>query len=328
MADFTASVFQNEYLSDGATDVHAVVSVTCTGAGTAGSGSADAAEMLIIDTSGSMDMPSTQDHAPRARRPRWPSTRSSTARGSPSCRPTRRPRCASRSDRRWCAWTAGTGRAAKARDRRAAAAAGATAIGTWLMSADELFKLAPATQRHAILLTDGKIEGEEPDVLPERARASARACSSATAAASARTGASTSCARSPTALLGTVDIVAEPADLEADFEAMMRAAMGRGVAHATLRRVGAAGQRGAVRAPGRAGGRWTSRRRAMRVVAADHRGPDRGVGRRDPRLPRRRARCRRRRSATSGWPPGPRSSSTTRSSPRGSCGRCGPTTPT
>ena len=36
MAEFTAEVFQNEFLSEGATDVHAVVSVTCKGAGTAG----------------------------------------------------------------------------------------------------------------------------------------------------------------------------------------------------------------------------------------------------------------------------------------------------
>ena len=29
MAEFRAEVFQNEYLADGATDVHGVVSVTC-----------------------------------------------------------------------------------------------------------------------------------------------------------------------------------------------------------------------------------------------------------------------------------------------------------
>ena len=34
MAEFSAEVFQNEFLSDGGTDVHAIVSVTCTGAGT------------------------------------------------------------------------------------------------------------------------------------------------------------------------------------------------------------------------------------------------------------------------------------------------------
>ena len=36
MATFTADVFQNEYLPDGATEVHAVVTVTCTDAGQAG----------------------------------------------------------------------------------------------------------------------------------------------------------------------------------------------------------------------------------------------------------------------------------------------------
>ena len=36
MAEFTASVYQNEFLPDGGTDVNAIVTVTCTGAGTAG----------------------------------------------------------------------------------------------------------------------------------------------------------------------------------------------------------------------------------------------------------------------------------------------------
>ena len=31
MAEFTAEVFQNEYLSQGSADVHAVVSVACSG---------------------------------------------------------------------------------------------------------------------------------------------------------------------------------------------------------------------------------------------------------------------------------------------------------
>ena len=42
MAEFTAAVYQNEFLPDGGTDVNAIVTVTCTGAGTAGqSGSGD-----------------------------------------------------------------------------------------------------------------------------------------------------------------------------------------------------------------------------------------------------------------------------------------------
>lgn len=38
MAGFTAEVFQNEFLAEGATDVHAIVRVTATGAGTAQAG--------------------------------------------------------------------------------------------------------------------------------------------------------------------------------------------------------------------------------------------------------------------------------------------------
>ena len=55
MAEFTATVFQNEFLPDGGTDVHAIVTVDCSGAGTAGqTGSGAAGEIVIIDTSGSM----------------------------------------------------------------------------------------------------------------------------------------------------------------------------------------------------------------------------------------------------------------------------------
>ena len=36
MAEFTASVYQNEFLPDGGTDVHAIVTVDCSGAGAAG----------------------------------------------------------------------------------------------------------------------------------------------------------------------------------------------------------------------------------------------------------------------------------------------------
>ena len=56
MATFSADVYQNEFLPDGGTDVHAIVTVACSGAGTVGqAGSGDAAELVIVDTSGSMD---------------------------------------------------------------------------------------------------------------------------------------------------------------------------------------------------------------------------------------------------------------------------------
>ena len=56
MADFTATVHQNEHLTDGGTDVHAIVSVTCVGAGSVATTSGTAGEIIIIDTSGSMEV--------------------------------------------------------------------------------------------------------------------------------------------------------------------------------------------------------------------------------------------------------------------------------
>jgi hypothetical protein len=55
MATFRTEVFQNEFLPDGGTDVHAIVRVTCEGAGQAGADAGtEAAEIVIVDTSGSM----------------------------------------------------------------------------------------------------------------------------------------------------------------------------------------------------------------------------------------------------------------------------------
>ncbi|WP_278259167.1 VWA domain-containing protein [Nocardioides convexus] len=66
MAEFSAAVYQNEFLPDGGTDVNAIVTVTCKGAGTAGqSGSGAAGEIIIVDTSGSMG-PSTMSAAKEA----------------------------------------------------------------------------------------------------------------------------------------------------------------------------------------------------------------------------------------------------------------------
>ena len=55
MALFTSAVYQNEFLPDGGPDVNAIVTIACSGAGAAGqTGSGDAGEIIIVDTSGSM----------------------------------------------------------------------------------------------------------------------------------------------------------------------------------------------------------------------------------------------------------------------------------
>lgn len=233
MAEFTAEVFQNEYLSEGATDVHGVVSVTCAGAGVAGrSSGTEAAEIIIVDTSGSMDMPPNKIAAARRA--------AKVAVGEIV-------------DGTWFAVVSGHTVAqmvypshpglAKMTDitRREATEAvdrlrsgGATAIGAWITAATELFEQAPAGQRHAILLTDGKIEGEPEGALDAalanaagRFQCDCRGIGSDWVVDELRTIAN--------ALLGTVDIVAKPDDLEADFEQMMKAAMSRGVADVRLR---------------------------------------------------------------------------------------------
>ena len=214
MAEFTAEVFQNEFLPDGGTDVHAIVSVTCTGAGAAGEAEGDeAAEIIIVDTSGSMG--ARQDHRRPAGRGGRRRPDPSTARGSRSS-PARRRRPRLPVPQRGRADGA-HGRPAPGRPRGRPSAgsspAAARRSGRGCGWPRQLFSTVPqATQRHAILLTDGKNQSETAEALHAGDPAGRRASSSATAAASAPTGTSTSCAASPPALLGTVDIIPDPAD--------------------------------------------------------------------------------------------------------------------
>ena len=235
MAEFTAEVFQNEFLSDGATDVHAIVSVTCAGAGEAGKTTdGDAAEIIIIDTSGSMAGANIAE------------VRGAAAVAIDQI-----------IDGTWFAIIAGTEKATRVfpfpnasapivkmePGARAAAksavsaldADGGTAIGSWLRMAGQLFDAAPrATQRHALLLTDGENQHETRRELESaisavqgRFQCDCRGVGANWVVAELRMIA--------TALLGTVDLIADPAQLAADFESIMRAAMGRGVAAAALR---------------------------------------------------------------------------------------------
>ena len=232
MAEFRAEVFQNEYVSDGATDVHGVVSVTCSGAGVAGQAGTEAAEVIIVDTSGSMDMPPTKIAA--ARRAAKVAVEEIV-------------------DGTWFAVVSGhtvaqmvypvhPGLARMSDETRRAAveavgklrSGGATAIGAWIEAATELFANAPAEQRHVILLTDGKIEGEPPDALP-KALARAKGKFQADCRGIGSDWVVQELRGIAEALLGTVDIVAEPDQLEADFEQMMKTAMSRGVPDARLR---------------------------------------------------------------------------------------------
>ena len=233
MAEFTAQVFQNEFLPDGGTDVNAIVSVTCTNAGTAGQGGVVAGEVIIIDTSGSM-----------GDRPMAAAKQAAQA------------AIAEVVDGAYFAVISGNGAAflvypavtsgpalvrMDARTRQEATQAvgmlrsgGGTAISTWLDLAGTIFASVPqVTQRHAILLTDGE-NGERPGVLQkaiERAtgyfQCDCRGIGVDWKVAEIRPIAQ--------ALLGSIDIVPAPDQLRAEFQTIMRSAMARGVADAELR---------------------------------------------------------------------------------------------
>lgn len=234
MAEFTTAVYQNEYLPDGGTDVNAIVTIECKGAGTAGqTGSGDAGEIIIVDTSGSMG----------------PTTMAATKEAAQAA-------LAEIVDGTWFAVVAGADRAMLAyplvssgpgmvkmtsATRRDAAAAidrfigsGGTAISTWLDLAGQLFASVPhVTQRHALLLTDGE-NRERPGRLDDainRAtgyfQCDCRGAGTDWQVAEIR--------RIAHALLGTVDIIPRPEQMREQFQEIMRASMSRGVADAKLR---------------------------------------------------------------------------------------------
>jgi von Willebrand factor type A C-terminal domain/von Willebrand factor type A domain len=232
MATFSAQTFQNEFISDGSDEVHAIVTVNCSDAGRAGVGG-EVAEVLIIDASGSMESPPTKIAAARkAGVAAIDEIPDGVFFGVIAGRT--QPQMIYPFATQMVRMDA-TQRANAQEAIRNLRPDGATPLGTWLMAARGLFSTAPtATQRHAILLTDGRIEGEDPSVLGMALQncigmfqCDCRGIGADWEVDQLRTISS--------ALLGTVDIVADPNDLAEDFREMMSTSMSRGVADVRLR---------------------------------------------------------------------------------------------
>ncbi|NUU16292.1 VWA domain-containing protein [Cellulomonas humilata] len=234
MADFRTEVFQNEFLSDGATDVHAIVTVTSSGAGTAASSGGGVAEIVIIDTSGSMSGPNIE-----------------------AAKYAAQVAVDQIADGTWFAVIGGSHVAnrafpypnapvaivqmepgAREEAKRAISfmrPSGGTAMSTWLRLADAIFAMVPqAAQKHAILLTDGRNESEPRAELSKAIsdvtghfQCDARGVGSSWEVAELR--------EIATALLGTVDLIRNPADIAEDFKALVNESMSKGVADAELR---------------------------------------------------------------------------------------------
>jgi von Willebrand factor type A C-terminal domain/von Willebrand factor type A domain len=249
---FTIDIHQNEYLPDGGQDVHAVITVTSSGSAPA-AGSAlpalapaatdpapataarpapDCAQIIIIDCSGSMNMPDgkmkeVMGAAAAAVNMIRDGVSFSIVAGNERALPLF-------PDDGTMAIAGPRTRVAAKRAVIGLRAGGGTAIGQWLRLARYIFTSRPADLRHAILLTDGKNEHESPEDL-DTAIGLARGVFSCDCRGIGTDWEVAELRRIATALLGTVDIVSDPKDLQRDFAAAMEAAMGKEVADVALR---------------------------------------------------------------------------------------------
>ncbi|WPB93191.1 vWA domain-containing protein [Streptomyces malaysiensis] len=246
---FSVEVYQNEYLPTGGREVNAIITVTSAGGGATarrpipapgvhdsasgqGGTPARAAVVIMVDCSGSMNYPPTKmHHAQEATAAAIDTVRDGVAFSVVA------------GTHKAVEVFPGNGRLAIADPLTRAQAkealrdlrpGGGTAIGTWLLLADELFGSTDATIRHGIVLTDGRNEHEE----PHRLRAVLNACGGRFTCDARGVGTDwevEEVTAIAAALLGTADIVADPAGLAADFTRMMETAMGKEIADVSLR---------------------------------------------------------------------------------------------
>jgi hypothetical protein len=226
---YTAEAFQNEFLALGATEVNAIVTVTSSGA-EGGRRTAGATEIIIVDASGSMQAEGRISAARQA------------AKAAVDCI----------DDGVHFAIIAGVStaqqlypapghlavsspqtRAEAVRSIDRLQASGGTAMGAWLLLAAQLFDQRPGDIAHAILLTDGD-NGERHGYL-ESVLASIAGKFTCDCRGVGTNWKVAELRKIAASLLGTVDIVARPADLAAAFEQMMTAAMGKTSADVQLK---------------------------------------------------------------------------------------------
>ncbi|MGH3874475.1 MAG: vWA domain-containing protein [Pseudonocardiaceae bacterium] len=229
---FHGAVHQNLYLAEGGREMHAVITVDAELAATANAPPPQAAEVIILDCSGSMGTPPEKIVKAKqaagvaidglrdgvwfalvagsfGARMLWPA-QPELVRADPQTR----------------------GEAKEA--LRNLGADGGTAIGAWLRLAGQLFHEHPGAIRHALLLTDGHNQHET----PEKLAAALQHCAELFTCDCRGVGTDWSVAELraiSSALHGTVELIAEPADLAEDFRAVIDKSMHKAVVEVGLR---------------------------------------------------------------------------------------------
>ena len=230
MSTFTTECYQNEYLPLGGSEVNAIVTVTSDGAAVQTS-QPEAAEIVIIDTSGSMGAPRRKLEAAReATGVAIDCIRDGVAFGVIAGTEAAAPVYPSHGE---MALASAQTRSEAKQALRRLKAKGGTAIGSWLTAAALMFATVPGRSCHAILLTDGENQHESDmhldGVLSElegRFQCDCRGVGTDWRVSELR--------RVASALLGSVDIIAKPEDMAEDFRALMRTAMGKSTGNVSL----------------------------------------------------------------------------------------------
>ena len=230
---FKAEVFQNQFLPQGADEVHAIMTVTADGSGTAGAPSPGAGDRLfgiICDISGSMGgekMVSAKAAMIQLIELLPGDTAFFVVLGEGEAH-TLCPMVLATPDAK--AW-------AIARVR-AVTASGSTFISKWLRAALEQFRglpnSAPNAIRQALLLTDGQNDIQDANPL----QAALKECEGVFQCDCRGVGTDwkvDELRRVSTQLLGTVDIIVRPDQMKADFEAILGKAMSKTAADVMLR---------------------------------------------------------------------------------------------
>ena len=233
MTTFRSETHQNPYIALGATSVNAVVSITASGSlGLAASAGPNAAEIIIVDVSGSMNYPRTKIR----------SARDATAAAIDCIRDGVRFGVIAGTDTAQQIYPS-PGRLVEASDATRAdakravgklSAGGGTAMGWWLKQANELFRDEPPGVKHALLLTDGQNADETPADLDD----ALRECEGNFQCDCRGVGADwkpDELREISTTLLGETDVIREPESMVADFQEVMERAMGRRVSDVSIR---------------------------------------------------------------------------------------------